>query len=175
MQPFYPTHPSPIIAPEIVTGEFKRIKAKVEFWKSIMDQEIASWSNLTDFRPARDRLMFELNLGGFAYPWPGTIYYNHGKPVVGPGLSYPMKTLFPIKPVDNYSGPMGIPWSIIVNYETRIFKNHKENLIMVAAHGGLHPSAMLAILQDRDYFEMDEHLAGQELQKIINQFNHERV
>lgn len=61
-----------------------RIAAGVERWRTLMDQEIASWRGLTDFTAARNRMMYDLRLGGIATRWPGVTYFCDGVQVAGP-------------------------------------------------------------------------------------------
>lgn len=88
MKPFYPTHPGPALDTEAIAESHARIVRGVELWKQIMSDEIASWSGVTDFKPARDRLMHQLRLGGFATYWPGVTYFYKDKAVFGPGITY---------------------------------------------------------------------------------------
>lgn len=73
--PPYPTHPFPVISQALIDEPANRIKHRVELWKSIMNSEMANWHTLSDYAPIRHKLIHELRLGGFAYPWPGVDYY----------------------------------------------------------------------------------------------------
>lgn len=54
----------------------ERIAAKVRWWRENMDCERALWDEIGII--AARRLMFDLGMGGFVYPWPGVVYTMNG-------------------------------------------------------------------------------------------------
>lgn len=47
--------------------------------------------------------------------------------------------------------PKEVPWHILAPHEAQAHKNHSQSLETLARRGGLSPSEMLAILEDRRF------------------------
>lgn len=75
-KPDWPVHSGPAIDPELIRISNKRIKNGVELWKSKMDEP---WVYGQDLLSSRNKLMYQLILGGFVYPWPGVKYLRSGE------------------------------------------------------------------------------------------------
>lgn len=60
-----------------------------------------------------------------------------------------------------------VPWPILVPHELQAQKNHRQSLRRLAERGGLAPSEMVAVLEDRPFRPMDDVEARDRLSEII--------
>ena len=61
--------------------------------------------------------------------------------------------------------PKFVPWKIFIGHEKQVDRNHDQTLERLAERGGLHPTEMACILEDKDF---DRKLTLEESLKIIN-------
>jgi hypothetical protein len=47
--------------------------------------------------------------------------------------------------------PTHMPWCIFIGHEEQVEKNHDQTLERLAERGGLHPTEMACILEDKDF------------------------
>lgn len=52
-----------------------------------------------------------------------------------------------------------VPWALLEAHRRQAMKNHGQTLERLKERGGLSPSEMLAILEDREWRAMDDGLA----------------
>lgn len=62
------------------------------------------------------------------------------------------------------SRPSHVPWCIFVGHERQVDKNHGQTLERLAERGGLHPTEMACILEDKKF---DKNMTLDEALKII--------
>lgn len=55
-----------------------------------------------------------------------------------------------------HSDMVPVPWSLIAPHERQAQKNHDQTLERLAERGGLDPSEMVAVIEDRPWHQMDE-------------------
>lgn len=60
-----------------------------------------------------------------------------------------------------------IPYAVIAPHACQAYMNHGQSLQRLEERGGLCESELLAVLEDRDYCQMDERLAGSEVDKLV--------
>jgi hypothetical protein len=61
--------------------------------------------------------------------------------------------------------PRYVPWEIFIGHERQVDRNHDQTLERLAERGGLHPTEMACILEDKDF---DRKLTLEESLKIVN-------
>ena len=54
-----------------------------------------------------------------------------------------------------YSCPRSVPWSLLAPHEEQAQVNHDQSLERLAQRGGLDPTEMVAILEDRKWMSME--------------------
>ena len=76
-------------------------------------------------------------------------------------MKFPMTADFPVlygAPRDQYSGPLELPqtvsWELISKHEVQAMRNHGQTLRRLAERGGLCPSELVAVLEDRPWKSM---------------------
>lgn len=47
--------------------------------------------------------------------------------------------------------PTAVPWSLVAPHERQALLNHDQTLARLADRGGLSPSELMAVLEDRDF------------------------
>lgn len=67
-------------------------------------------------------------------------------------------------------GKRTIPWIVIAPHEAQAIYNHGQTLERLNERGGLCWSEMLAVLEDRKYQKIDESVAYERVQKIVNEY-----
>lgn len=70
-------------------------------------------------------------------------------------------------PVLGHSDMLPVPWSLIAPHEIQAQKNHHQTLERVAERGGLCPSEMVAVIEDRPWHPMDEVNAINRLAELL--------
>ena len=70
-------------------------------------------------------------------------------------------------PIIDVDGILPIPWDMLLPHEQQAQKNHYQTLGQLAEQGGLTPDEVVAILEDRSYYVMDELTAIERLAKLI--------
>lgn len=65
-------------------------------------------------------------------------------------------------------GP-SVPWRIIAMHEPQAMENHDQTLERLAQRGGLRPSEMVAVLEDRKWRSMPDDEARKRLFEIVDQ------
>lgn len=64
-------------------------------------------------------------------------------------------------------GKCSIPWFVIAPHEGQAIYNHGQDLERLNNRGGLCWSEMIAILEDREYSEMNESIARKKVEEIV--------
>ena len=60
--------------------------------------------------------------------------------------------LFPI--LGENKGVAFVPWSLVEPHQAQAMKNHRQTLERLAERGGLSWPELVAVISDRDYFEL---------------------
>lgn len=63
--------------------------------------------------------------------------------------------LVPYQHERTYGGPRSIPWALIAPHEAQAQRNHYQTLQRLAERGGLAPSEAVAVLEDRQFQDME--------------------
>lgn len=66
-----------------------------------------------------------------------------------------------------------IPWEVIAPHEKQAQINHYQTLTRIAERGGLSWSEALAVLEDRQFEQIDEIVAKDMVIKIVSKFNNQ--
>lgn len=67
--------------------------------------------------------------------------------------------------------PASLPWDMVAPHEKRARKNHgDQSLERLAQRGGLDPTEMLAVLEDRGWKKMDVETAATQLMGLLNEY-----
>ncbi|MBP2232551.1 hypothetical protein J2847_005880 [Azospirillum agricola] len=66
--------------------------------------------------------------------------------------------------------PKGIPWRIVSAHEKQAVANHSQTLERLAHRGGLCPTELVAVLEDRPWRRMDLEVAIKQIQNLCLAF-----
>lgn len=65
-----------------------------------------------------------------------------------------------------YDCPAFVPWELVAPHEKQAFANHHQSLERLAERGGLGPVELVAVLEDRRWWEMYVDEAVRRLRKL---------
>ena len=69
--------------------------------------------------------------------------------------------------VRDETGLRSVPWSLLASHERQALENHDQTLKRLAERGGLCPSEMVAVLEDRKWQSMDLRVAIARIQELL--------
>lgn len=79
--------------------------------------------------------------------------------------------MFPVMIIKRYwvRCPREIPFALVAAHESQTRKNHYQSVERLAARGGLTPSELMAILEDREWQLMDDQIAIDQLLQYLEE------
>ena len=72
-------------------------------------------------------------------------------------------------------GEMSIAWDVVAPHETQAKANHYQSLEKLASRGGLDPSELVAVLEDRPWTRMDSETAFARILKLTARADREET
>lgn len=66
--------------------------------------------------------------------------------------------------------PKTVPWRMLLSHERQAIHNHDQTLKRLAERGGLHPSEMMAVLEDRPWERMEVKDSVEQLIKFVEEW-----
>ncbi len=73
---------------------------------------------------------------------------------------------------DDSRNPRGreVPYGLVAPHARQAWMNHDQSLQRLEERGGICESEMLAVLEDRDWRQMDEREAGREVNRLVAEY-----
>ena len=75
--------------------------------------------------------------------------------------------LFPILCPHYINSKVYVPWDFVAQHKQQAEKNHGQTLTRLAERGGLSVSELCAVIEDREWFRMDDETAWRSLYRAI--------